>query len=86
MFRSRPKGDGTWIKNTYRSPAYFHSVDLGFLRNVKELRPMEEDDIYIGNEAYFALSKEHIDELKQRKMWDYIKRSRVNLSTKSQMN
>ena len=32
MFRSRPKGDGTWIKNTYRSSAYFHSVDLRLLK------------------------------------------------------
>ena len=86
MFRSRPKGDGTWIKNTYRSPAYFHSVDLGCLRNLKELRHLEKDDIYMGNEAYFALSKEHIDELKQRKIWDYIKRSRAELVNKSQIN
>ena len=70
MFRSRPKGDGTWIKNTYRSPAYFDSIDLGCLRNLKEL----------------ALSKEHIDELKQRKIWDYLKRSRAELINKSQIN
>ena len=64
MFRNRPKGDGTRIKNNYRSPGYFLSIDLGCLRNVKESRHQETDDIYMGNEAYFALSKEHIDECK----------------------
>ena len=47
---------------------------------------MKEDDIYMGNEAYFDLSKEQIDELKQRKIWDYIKRSRAELVNKSQIN
>ena len=86
MFRSRPKGDGTWIKNNYRSPGYFHSVDIGCLRNLKDLRHLEKDDIYMGNEACFALSKEHTDELKQRKIWHYIKRSRAERINKSQMN
>ena len=42
MFRSRLKGDSTWIKNTYRFLAYFHCVDLGCLRNLKELRHLEK--------------------------------------------
>ena len=37
MFRSRPKVDGTWIKNNYRSPGYFHGVDAGCIRNLKEI-------------------------------------------------
>ena len=61
MFRRRPKGYGTWIKNNYRSPGYFHSVDLGCIRNLKELRHLEKDGIYMGNEAYFVASKKHID-------------------------
>ena len=64
MFRSRQKGDDAWIKNNYRSPGYFQSIDLGCLRNLKELRYLEKDYIYMGNEAKFALSKENIDELK----------------------
>ena len=42
MFRNRPKGDGTWIKNNYRSSGYLHSIDLGCLRNLKELRYLEK--------------------------------------------
>ena len=86
MFRSSRKGDGTWIKNTNRSSGYFHSIDLGCLRNLKELRHLEKDDIYMEMELNFALSKEHIDKLKQRKIWDYIKGSRAELMNKSQMN
>ena len=67
------------MRNDYKSPAYFHARDLGCLLAIDELADVEMDDIYMANETYFLLTKEHIELMKKRKFWDYVHRARVAL-------
>ena len=70
MVCQREAGTGDMVENTYKTPAYFHSKDLGCVRCIEELRFTELADIYMPNETTRTLQKEHINELKKCKMWD----------------
>ena len=72
MYRKQPVGNGKWVRNNYKSPAYFHVQDLGFLHAIDELADVEMDDIYMANETYFSLTKEHIELMKKMRLWDYV--------------
>ena len=65
VHKYRPNGDGTRIKNHHRSPEYFHTRDLGCLCNINKLEYIEMHDVYISNDTYFLLKKEHIEYLKK---------------------
>ena len=70
MVHQREDGTGDMVENTYKTPAYFHSKDLGCVRCIEELHFTELADIYMPNETTRTLQKEHINELKKHKMWD----------------
>ena len=67
MCRKQPVGNGKWVMNNYKLPAYFHTQNLGCLHAIDELAEVEIDDIYLGNETYFSLTKEHIELMKKKK-------------------
>ena len=68
-------GTGKMVDNTYKTPAYFHSKDLGCVQHMDELCFTEIADIYMPNKTR-TLQKEHIDELKKRKMLDELVQTR----------
>ena len=70
------------MRNNYKSPAYFHAPDFGCLHAIDELADMEMDNIYMGNEAYFSLTKEHIELMKKRKFWEYVCKAQAALIAK----
>lgn len=79
MFRYRPKGDGTYVKNSYRTPGYFHARDLGCIRRNKELRTTELFDIYMTNAALDNIHPQHEEELRRRNLWEAILANRRRL-------
>ena len=79
IFRKYPDGKGGRKTATTRSAAYFHSRDLGCLRELEELKNVQMKNLYIPNKTMEGLHKQHIKELKKRNMWDEIIRTRQNI-------
>ena len=76
--RQRPVGDGTWVDNTFKTPAYFHSRDMACLRRVDPT--LDVTYIYMTNDTYFTLGDEHIRKLKRQKYWEAIVKNRNYVS------
>ena len=74
-----PGGQGEWILSSDKRNCYFHSDDLGCLRQIYELRNIENEDLYMSNANFKLLKKENIEELQRRDHWDGIISNRQKL-------
>ena len=80
--RQRLLPDGTWVDNTFKTPAYFHSRDMACLRRVDPT--LDATFIYMTNDTYFTLDDGHIRKLKRQKYWEPIVKN-WNYVSNSQM-
>ena len=55
-----------------KSRAYFHIHNMGYFGRFKELRRLKPEDIYMTNQVYGQLTKQHVTYLDKLHLWDHI--------------
>ena len=74
MNRIRPDASGRMVVDPLKRPAYFHWKDLGC---VKRKEPdTERRRMYMPNQTFHTLTKDHKALLQDRKYWDAILHNR----------
>ena len=65
-------GGGPWQMTHEKHNCYFHSNDMGCLRQLYELCNAEKADVYMDNKNFNLLSNENKQVLVERDLWDAI--------------
>ena len=71
MHRPRSYTDKPWGRAERKSKAYFHIHNMGYFQRFKEVQKLKPDNIYMTNQVYGQLTKEHVSYLEKLHLWDH---------------
>ena len=80
MHRPRLYTDKPWGRAERKSRAYFHICNIGSFQRFKELQKLKPEDIYITNQVYGQLTKEHVTYLEKLHLWDHIQQNQKQIN------
>ena len=70
--RLRPYTDKPWDRAERKSRAYFHIHNMGCFLRFKELWELKPEDIYMTNQIYGKLTKEHVTYLEDKQSISFV--------------